>query len=440
MFIFDRMYGELKFPPLIKRVLDCPGLLRLREVRMANIPFYSFPSFTAVTRFEHSLGVSHLAKLFSEAIGLADKERHELMLAALYHDVATPPFGHLVEEVLNAHYGYDHERKLCNLVIGNPDEYGGQRAQVFLGKSMKLHKICQSLEGRKLGIDPYRIADLTTGDLDSPYGDIIASNGIDLDNIDNVIRAATAMGIVDFSPKICETIAKSFVEHNNKIFIQDESRFYAYQWQQAREVLYGMIFSSIRDFSLQTMLKDALQILSCDNKYKLKREDWALTDEQLIYERLLHNKESEIIVKRMRLMQLYQPVSLLTVDTEPHVNLDPSTLSRINTIAQCVFENHLTDGSIAYIKSIPNNFTVNFYVDKRKRPINRRYLNYGNVDDGRTDNIKVNRLIMGVFSRNAVNWNESCSNAFHKEICLQFPDFIKVEKTKVVAGKYPTIQ
>ena len=70
MFLFDRIYGELKFPPLVWKALDCPGLLRLREVRMANIPFLSFPSFTGVTRYEHSLGVCHLAGLFAKNAGL----------------------------------------------------------------------------------------------------------------------------------------------------------------------------------------------------------------------------------------------------------------------------------------------------------------------------------------------------------------------------------
>ena len=438
MFVFDRMYGELKFPPLIKKVLDCPGLLRLREVRMANIPFFSFPSFTAVTRFEHSLGVAHLARIFSETIDLADKERHELMLAALYHDVATPPFGHLVEEVLNSKYGYDHERKLCSLIVGNSDEHGGQRAQIFLGKSLKLHKICQSLEGRKLGIDPYRIADLTTGDLDASYGDIIASKGIDLDNIDNVIRAATAMGISDFTPKICETIAKSFVEHNNQIFIQDESRFYTYQWQQARELLYGMIFSSVCDFSLQTMLKDALRVLSMDNSFKLKKEDWALTDEQLIYQRLLKNTESEQIIRRMRLMQLYQPLSLLTLDAAPDFKLDSNSIMLIVSIAESILVSHI-EGSKSYLKLVPGKLAVNVYADKRKRYIRKRFLSYGNETDEKYDLNKTNKLILGLFSVNSVDWSDKCTDEFIRQINLQIKDIYSVEKTKIVTGKYPSI-
>ncbi len=84
MFILDRLYGELKFPSLIKDALFCPGLLRLREIRMANIPFFSFPSFASASRYEHSLGVCYLAGLFSDSTDLQEKDKIELMLVALY--------------------------------------------------------------------------------------------------------------------------------------------------------------------------------------------------------------------------------------------------------------------------------------------------------------------------------------------------------------------
>ena len=43
--LYDRIYLDMKFPPIILDLLDCPGLLRLRDVRMANNQFYAFPAF-----------------------------------------------------------------------------------------------------------------------------------------------------------------------------------------------------------------------------------------------------------------------------------------------------------------------------------------------------------------------------------------------------------
>lgn len=55
-------------------LLDCPGLLRLRNVRMANNQFVAFPAFSTTTRYEHSLGVCHLAEICADSIGLNEKE------------------------------------------------------------------------------------------------------------------------------------------------------------------------------------------------------------------------------------------------------------------------------------------------------------------------------------------------------------------------------
>ena len=57
MKIYDRLYKEMKFPPIIMELLNCPGLLRLRDVRMANNQFVAFPAFANSSRYEHSLGV-----------------------------------------------------------------------------------------------------------------------------------------------------------------------------------------------------------------------------------------------------------------------------------------------------------------------------------------------------------------------------------------------
>lgn len=55
MKIYDRLYGEMKFPSIIQELLNCPGLLRLRDVRMANNQFIAFPSFASASRYEHLL-------------------------------------------------------------------------------------------------------------------------------------------------------------------------------------------------------------------------------------------------------------------------------------------------------------------------------------------------------------------------------------------------
>ena len=120
-FLYDRLYGRMDFPRIIKSLLNSPELLRLRGVGQGNVKFISFPSFSTVTRYEHSLGVCHLAKLASESLALSEKDKIELMIAALYHDVTSPPFAHAAEEILKHYFGFDHEKHLYDLMLGRTE-------------------------------------------------------------------------------------------------------------------------------------------------------------------------------------------------------------------------------------------------------------------------------------------------------------------------------
>ena len=72
--LYDRIYLDMKFPPIILDLLDCPGLLRLRDVRMANNQFYAFPAFANSSRYEHSLGVCYLAGICADYMELCEKD------------------------------------------------------------------------------------------------------------------------------------------------------------------------------------------------------------------------------------------------------------------------------------------------------------------------------------------------------------------------------
>ncbi|MDD2351790.1 MAG: HD domain-containing protein, partial [Synergistaceae bacterium] len=149
MKIYDRLYKELKFPKTINELLDCPGLLRLRDVRMANNQFVAFPSFLTATRYGHSLGVCYLAGICAESLELSEKDTLELMMACLYHDVGTPPFAHAMEEVLQAKFGFNHELNLKNLIMDNTGEFDGDLAQIYQGEGLKIKSVCQ--RARHLG-------------------------------------------------------------------------------------------------------------------------------------------------------------------------------------------------------------------------------------------------------------------------------------------------
>ncbi len=95
---FIRVYGhELE-------IIDHPTFQRMRRIRQLSGAHMTYPA-AQHTRFEHSLGVMHIAgqagtALFEKGI-LTTDDIQILRLAGLLHDVGHGPFSHLFENVIN---------------------------------------------------------------------------------------------------------------------------------------------------------------------------------------------------------------------------------------------------------------------------------------------------------------------------------------------------
>ncbi len=378
--LFDRLYGKLDFPPVIERLLFCPGLCRLREVAMANVPFLAFPAFAYTSRYEHSLGVCHLADLAAKTLGLVEKDRIELMVACLYHDVVTPPFAHAMEEVLAAKFGFDHETYLRDLLLGRTTDVLGGRTQVFLGRQLALQRICQSTAGRDLGLDLMHIADLAVGDINNPLANLVASD-IDLDNIDNVTRASTAMGIRELDGRAAEALACSFAWHEGTISLNSAAGLLR-QWCHARALLYEYILCSWRDFALQTMLKHAARIL-LDAEGGLLPDDWRLTDQEFVHQRAARHPRTDEIMRRMRLGDTYQPLAILWAEGDDIAATVVSSLRTIEDIASKAFS----------VREV----VANYMIDKREREVTRPLVFLGK--EGPPQKVMVKEgLLLGIFT------------------------------------------
>lgn len=100
MEIRDRIHGLVEYNDLEEAALNSQALQRLRRVRQLALAEYVYPS-GGHSRFEHVIGVMHLAGLMAEKFGLNESERQTVRLAALLHDVGHLPFSHTSELVLN---------------------------------------------------------------------------------------------------------------------------------------------------------------------------------------------------------------------------------------------------------------------------------------------------------------------------------------------------
>lgn len=117
--IYDSVHGFIPFDEFEKELIDSIPFQRLHYIHQLGIAYLVYPGATH-TRFEHSLGVMHLASLMFDKIcksvrpdvfhfvprkGSSDflYWRRVLRMAALCHDLGHLPFSHVAEkEILGA--------------------------------------------------------------------------------------------------------------------------------------------------------------------------------------------------------------------------------------------------------------------------------------------------------------------------------------------------
>src|SRR3972149_7911378 len=97
MHILDPLYGTFTLPNDIERFLFTPEMQRLREIRLSNVDSINLLGISSVSRYEHSIGTAYLALLSARQLNLSKKDTYVLVISALFHDIASPPFGHTTE-------------------------------------------------------------------------------------------------------------------------------------------------------------------------------------------------------------------------------------------------------------------------------------------------------------------------------------------------------
>ncbi len=106
----DSIHGVIKLEDWMIRIIDTPQFQRLRRIKQLGFANLVYPGANH-TRFEHSLGVMHIAKLLKEKLDLDDT----VVAAALLHDIGHAPFSHSSERLLEKYAAFKHER--ISLVI-----------------------------------------------------------------------------------------------------------------------------------------------------------------------------------------------------------------------------------------------------------------------------------------------------------------------------------
>ncbi|CAL4061492.1 unnamed protein product, partial [Meganyctiphanes norvegica] len=103
----DAIHGAISLHPLCVKVVDTHEFQRLRFLKQLGVSYFVFTS-AAHNRFEHSLGVCHLAAVLIKSIrdrqpqlGITSQDILCVQLAGLCHDLGHGPYSHLWEPFVN---------------------------------------------------------------------------------------------------------------------------------------------------------------------------------------------------------------------------------------------------------------------------------------------------------------------------------------------------
>ena len=166
--IKDSVHDWIPVDPVAEDLLDAPAVQRLRHIKQLSTVRLVYPS-ASHTRFEHSLGVYHLAREALTHLGVDGDRAAHVRAAALLHDVGHGPYGHQTEDVIRRHTGRDH------------DELGDLLSETDLAARLDSH-----------GLDPGRVADLVAGE--GELGQLV-SGVLDVDRMDYLVRDAHHTGV-----------------------------------------------------------------------------------------------------------------------------------------------------------------------------------------------------------------------------------------------------
>ncbi|MBL21193.1 MAG: metal-dependent phosphohydrolase [Euryarchaeota archaeon] len=154
--INDAIHGDFSLEGVREELLATPEFNKLSHIKQLGLAHLIFPG-AHHTRFEHSLGVSHVAGLMADSIGLSPAEKQIVQVAGMLHDVGHGPYSHTLEHILHSRGGKDHMSITEGIITGSYDAVG-EAESVSVGPRQSIPEILE-----KHGVDPKEVSRLIRG-------------------------------------------------------------------------------------------------------------------------------------------------------------------------------------------------------------------------------------------------------------------------------------
>ncbi|KNC82925.1 hypothetical protein SARC_04792 [Sphaeroforma arctica JP610] len=371
--ICDSVHGQIPLTPEELQFIDTLQFQRLREIKQLANCYLVFPG-AVHTRFEHSIGTSYLARLWTKKLqdyqpelGLDKRDIDCVAIAGLVHDLGHGPFSHLFDGPFmkairkqggsQATDNWSHEDASEMMFDYLIDQNGID----FSNTDRSFVKsLVQGKPVNCAGEDQEKVF----------LYDIVANkqNSIDVDKFDYFLRDAKNVGIkTDFD---YQRLMDNSAVIGNRICFQEKMAFQVYDLYGVRFKLHKTVYKHRVGRAVEAMMVDAMLLaepyLKFSEAIHSPERFQDLTDHTVLND-ICRSKRPELegarkLIQRMKIRDLYSIVHefLVTEEQKPIVK---ENLTREAIAAAGEGSWNLKPGDI-FIDEVTTNYAMN-----KKNPV-----------------------------------------------------------------------
>lgn len=256
--IFDGIWGSCTISPLCQMFIDTYEFQRMRNMKQLGVSYFVFSSASG-NRFEHSIGVGHVARYWAKClqekcpeVKITDRQVELFQIAGLMHDIGHGPFSHVFDNFVKSHDTVNkiHENRSKEIF-----KYMVHKYKIPLEKEEQ-DFICSTFKPGKEQQKQWMFQ--------------IISSEIDADRIDYILRDQQNIGIqTNFTVHQAYKIIKYSTIKNNELVFQEDLNLDIQDFFSSRDYLYNRIYNHPVSMAIEKMLEKIFN--NSEKFYHMKR-------------------------------------------------------------------------------------------------------------------------------------------------------------------------
>ena len=264
--IRDPIHGLIELSKKEVNLINTSTFQRLRRIRQLAMAFLVYPG-TLHTRFDHSIGVMHIAGRISDQLKqlerkkITDEDCEQIRLAALLHDIGHGPFSHVSEHLLDKYA---------------PKQANGESTREKIHEKVTVDIINNNSEIREvLTVEEHKfVVEMIEGKTTRDFRRDIVSSDLDADKMDYLLRdsyfAGVKYGTYDLE-KIIESCCVHRAGNESYLAISDEGIFALEQLLLARHHMTQQVYRHrVRSIS-DAMIVRGIELAIQEGNQELKQ-------------------------------------------------------------------------------------------------------------------------------------------------------------------------